>query len=349
LAGIARDIRGGTPENRSGADAPGDSGTMMIRHYQPGDEVAQAHIYNTSAGALPGFKPASAAEIARRYAASDPDPAAKFYAERGGAVVGYAVFNPNGRISYPWCLPGAEDARDPLFAAALAGLSARGAAEAWAAYRGDWAMAGDFLRERGFGLKRTVINFVAPLSDLPRDVPPAGRVIRLLERPDLGVLPALAPEVFPGDAAPESLLRFYSDNPYFGPASLLALRRAEDGAYLAAMVAIANASYADPTRIDPAMPCFRLGALGTENERHKRINGMVSVAFRDESDGRMLLAEAVRRFAAAGLTHVAAQAFSDAPRLVAFYDRCFQRQGSFPVYARPLGAEGEGRPPARSV
>ena len=330
---VTRGPRGRTMALR---DQPQEEDAMIIRHYRPGDEEAQARIYNAAAGALPAFKPASADEIARRYAGSDADPTAKFYAERQGVVAGYAVFNPNGRISYPWCLPDAQELRLPLLEAVLAGLSARGAAEAWAAYRADWGVVRAFLTERGFAVKREMINFIAPLSALPRDPAPADQVIRRLERQEVTALPALGPEIFPGDAAPEPLARFYWDNPYFGPESLLALRRAEDGAFLATTLAIANASYADPTKVDPAMPCFRLGALGTERERHKRINGMFSVVFRDEADARTLLAEAVRRFEQAGLTHVAAQAPSDAPRLVAFYDRYFERQATFPIYARPI-------------
>lgn len=310
---------------------------MFIRHYRPGDEEVQARIYDAAAGGLPGFKPASAAEIARRYAASDPDPAAKFYAERQGTVAGYAVFNPNGRISYPWCVPGAEDLRAPLLEAVLASLAARGAAEGWAAYRGDWSVVGEFLTAHGFAVKREMINYVAALADLPQTPVPADRVVRTLERAEAPAIPALGRELFPGDPAPETLARFYWENPYFGPESLLALRRAEDGEFLATTLAIANAAYADPTQVDPSMPCFRLGALGTETERHKRINGMFSVVFRDEVDGLALLGEAARRFAQAGLKHVAAQAPSDAPRLVAFYDRYFRRQASFPIYARRLG------------
>src|SRR5256885_1024489 len=112
---------------------------MRIRHYQPGDEVAQAWIFNAVAEALPAFKPASADEAARRYRTTDPDPQSKFYAVEGGEVVGYAVFNPNGRVSYPWCRPGSETARAPLLDAMLAAMTARGFPEAWAAYRADWS------------------------------------------------------------------------------------------------------------------------------------------------------------------------------------------------------------------
>ena len=47
---------------------------MQIRSYQPGDELAQARIYNTAAGSLPGFKPAKPEEITRRFHAGDPIP-----------------------------------------------------------------------------------------------------------------------------------------------------------------------------------------------------------------------------------------------------------------------------------
>lgn len=309
---------------------------MILRHYRQGDEDVQARLYNDAADGLPGFKPASVAEIVRRYAAADPDPDAKFYAERDGAVAGYAVLNPNGRISYPWCAADAQDLRAPLLAAVLNALAARGTHEAWAAYRADWAVVRDFFLEHGFRVKREMINYVAPLSALPRVAAPAGQVIGTVARPDLSAIPSLGPEVFPGDADPARLASFYWENPYFESDRLRALRRAEDGAFVAATLAIADASYADPTRIDPAMPCFRLGAFGTEQERHKRINGMFSVVFRDEADAVVLLSDAAATFERAGLTHVAAQAPSDAPRLVAFYDRYFQRQGAFPIYARSI-------------
>src|SRR3954469_22690263 len=112
---------------------------MRIRTYQPGDEVAQAAIYNAAAGPLPRFKPATADEIARRYRSAEADLGTKFYAVDGERIVGYAVFDPNGRVSYPWCLEGSESARDPLLDAVLAAMSERGLPEARAAYRADWS------------------------------------------------------------------------------------------------------------------------------------------------------------------------------------------------------------------
>ena len=79
---------------------------MQIRSYQPGDELAQARIYNVAAGSLPGFKPAKPEEITRRLHAGDADPQTMFYATENSEVVGYAVFGPNGRVSFPWCFAG---------------------------------------------------------------------------------------------------------------------------------------------------------------------------------------------------------------------------------------------------
>src|SRR5262249_37670040 len=57
---------------------------MPIRSYQTGDELAQVRIYNQAAGSLPGFKPGTPEEVARRYAA-DPDAGSRYYAvEEGG-------------------------------------------------------------------------------------------------------------------------------------------------------------------------------------------------------------------------------------------------------------------------
>jgi hypothetical protein len=131
------------------------------------------------------------------------------------------------------------------------------------------------------------------------------------------------------------LTRFFLNNAYFDPSALYVLR---DGSRrtLGLGLAIINPAYADPNKIDAAMPCFRLGAMGTEGERHKRVNGMFACVFSGPEAGEVLLGEAVRRFEQAGLQHAAAQAASDQPALVSFYDRSFQRQGSFPILARRL-------------
>ena len=81
--------------------------------------------------------------------------------------MGYAVFCASGRISYPWCLPGAEDVREPLLEAVLAEMKRRGMPEAWAAYRADWSAVLDFLRSHGFDEKRQMINYLAEVSRMP--------------------------------------------------------------------------------------------------------------------------------------------------------------------------------------
>src|SRR5205823_8591374 len=100
---------------------------------------------------------------------------------------------------------------------------------------------------------------------------------------------------------------------------------------------VVNDRFADPTQVDAAMPCFRFGSFGTERQRHKRLNGLFSAAFRDEADGELLLAWLVAtRARPSGLSLIAAQAASDVPGLCDWYDRYFKRQGSFPMLARRL-------------
>ncbi len=92
------------------------------------------------------------------------------------------------------------------------------------------------------------------------------------------------------------------------------------------------------------MPCFRLGAFGTERERHKRVTGLFSCVFADPADGRLLLSAAAEslfalkeaeshqilgvflfvvddRFADHSQLH-------DAVALCGWYDQFFQRQGA---------------------
>lgn len=307
---------------------------MPIRHYQPGDEEAQAHIFNVAAGPLPKFKPATVDEIRRRYQTIDPDPKSKFYAVEGDKVLGYAVLNPNGRISYPWCLPEAESQRTPLLESVLAELKRRNASEAWVAYRADWQPVVQFFKDHGFSEKRQMINYVAELDRLPESSIPDGWHVEPLSADALPSLISLGAGVLPDDE-PETLQHFFWENPFFGPESLLVLRDQSERMVAGALL-IGNRGFADPTKLDSNMPCFRLGALGTERERHKRVNGMFSCVFETEAAGEVLLAEAARRLRQAGLTHMAAQASSDTPGLCAFYDRYFERQGAFPILRRTV-------------
>ena len=308
---------------------------MLIRNYQPGDEHAQAEIFNTVAGKLPKFKPATAEEIGRRYATSDHDPTSKFYAIVDGRVVGYAVLNPNGRISYPWCLPGGADAQSPLLEAVLKGLGDRGCSQAWATYRADWSTVIEFFKSHGFTQSREFINYVTEVARLPKTTLTPSLKLAPLDRSDAPAVWRLGQGLFEAD--PERLESFYFRNTYFEPDCVYTLKQSSVDSPIGVAVAITNPKYADPTKVDAAMPCFRLGAIGTESDRHKRINGMFSCVFRTDGAGELLLAEAALRFTRARLTHAAAQAPSDRLELVQFYDRYFQRQGAFPILSRRLG------------
>lgn len=307
---------------------------MVIRQYQAGDEEAQARIYNAVAGRLPHFKPATTAEIARRHQVSDSLATSTFYAVEAGAIVGYAVFDRNGRISYPWCLPGHESAQRPLLETVLNAMKDLGLPQAWAAYRADWTTILDDLRAQEFLPSREMINYVADLSSLTHESIPAGYSLANLHRDEIDpLLRWLKEETLENR---EFLTRFFWDNPYFGPESLFAVRRETDAQIVGIALVVQRDGFADPTKLDSAMPCFRLGAFGVERERHKRVNGLFS-CLADAPEVRMiLLAEAVRRLEHVGLKQIATQASTDQPELVAFYDRLFRRQGAFPILSRRL-------------
>ena len=116
-----------------------------------------------------------------------------------------------------------------------------------------------------------------------------------------------------------------------------ALKDAGSGDLRGISLLVLDDRFADPTKIDSSMPCFRLGAFGTESQRHKRVNGLYSCLFVDEHDGDLLLAASLAAISGKHiLNHLAAQAPSDASALCAWYDRHFERQSSFPILSRPL-------------
>jgi hypothetical protein len=313
---------------------------MQIRSYQPGDEFAQARIYNVAAGSLPGFKPAKPEEIARRLHAGDADPQSMFYATENGEVVGYAVFGSNGRVSFPWCSPGAETLQEPLLDTVVANMNRRRLTEAWVTYRADWSPVLDFLHRHNFTQIRSMINYVAETSRLPAlDRLPPTRLITKLERDELPRLATFMPANFGKLDAP-ALGQFFWENPFYAfPDHLLALKDAESGETKGVSLVVLDDRFADPAKIDSSMPCFRLGAFGTESQRHKRVNGLYSCLFVDEQDGDLLLAASLAAISGKStLKHLAAQAPSDAQALCAWYDRHFERQGSFPILSRRLSS-----------
>src|SRR5947208_3502454 len=99
---------------------------MTIRTFQAGDEVAQVSIYNEAAAPLPKFKAATIDEVRRRLRDRDFDPQTRFFALAGGRPVGYATFQNNGRVSFPWCRKGHEALAEPLLEQVLAAMKQRG-------------------------------------------------------------------------------------------------------------------------------------------------------------------------------------------------------------------------------
>jgi hypothetical protein len=167
----------------------------------------------------------------------------------------------------------------------------------------------------------------------------ADSAISVLTVADMPALPALGKGVF-HTANVSALSKYYLQNPYFPAGAAFVLRGRSSGAPMALGVVIANPAYADPTVIDSAMPCYRLGAIGSEGLTTKRVNGLFSFVAPDTGDFNVLaldlLGHATRALDETDVGTLAAQVPSDAPHLVRFYKQYFRRQGSFPVFEREL-------------
>jgi hypothetical protein len=312
--------------------------TLKIRNFEPGDEGAQLRIFNEAAAKLPKFKPATLDEIRRRSRAADFDPNSRLFAMEGGQPVAYASFHGNGRVSYPWCLPGHEALAEPLFQKMLETMQERGIRTAFAAYRGDWNPLLEFFLARGFRQAREMINFVLDLVEMPTPAARRSTTVSPLRPADLPALAALAPGALRTTSTAD-LERHFLHNPYFPPEAVFVLRGSTDGLPSAAGVLIGNAAYANPKQVDASMPCFRLGAFGTEGMQTKRINGLFSFLAKSEDANRLgleLMNHAALRLRNVEIDAFAAQAPSDVPHLLRFYQSHFRRQGSFPVLEREL-------------
>jgi hypothetical protein len=310
---------------------------MKIRNYVPGDEASQVEIYNTAASALPKFKPATVEEVKRRVRSRDFDPGLRFYAEESGRVVGYGVLHANGRASYPWCLPGYKQAAPLLFQEMSETAQRRGLGKLFAAYRGDWPTIHDFFLKNGFVLAREMVNFLMDFLELPTLSNRANAAITAVVPEDIPTLLGLMPDALRVNS-PELLHQHLFKNPYFPPDALFALRNRQGG-ILAAGITIYDPAYANPEVVDAAMPCFRLGAFGTEGMTTKRFKGLFSFLAKSESGlpglALDLLACAANRLRDFDdVTALAAQTASDVPALLTFYQRHFKRQGSFPVFEK---------------
>ena len=311
---------------------------MTIRSFEPGDDAAQVSIYNEAAAELPKFKPATLDEVRRRSRDPNFDRSAYFLALEGGKPVGYASFQRNGRVSYPWCRKGHEGQAGPLFERVLAEMRRRGLPRAFAAYRADWQPQKEFFLAQGFQQAREMFNYALDLAEMPTPSARPSNAVSPLTPADVPAVLALGQGVVRARDAAE-LGRHLFQSPYFPPESALALRGAK-GEVRAAAVLVVGAAYADPRQTDPAMPCFRLGAFGTEGLTTKRVNGLFSFVAADKSDlkplGLDLLGYAAFRLRDTDVETFGAQAPSDAPHLVRFYKEYFRRQGSFPVFEKAL-------------
>jgi len=312
---------------------------MELRHFQKGDEHAQLQIYNSAAAALPKFKPATIVEIQRRTSTRDFDPQSRVYAVKQNQVVGYCTFQSNGRVCYPWCLRGYEDLADALFTRTLDTMRKRGMRKAFCAYRNDWPGINQFFENHGFAKVRDMVNYLLKFDNMPT---PASRVnsqIVAATPDDASEIFALDPSVF-RVSTPEALKEALWRNPYIDADAIFVLRGVT-GAITAAGIFITDAQYADPLMVDASMPCFRLGAFGTEGMTTKRLRGLFSFVAKSDrnlpSIGMDLLSYAAHRLKDDDdISTYAAQVASDAPGLQAFYQRVFEKQGSFPVYERDL-------------
>lgn len=314
---------------------------MHIRHYQPGDEVAQAAIYNAATVNLPRHKPATSEEVLRRCRERGFDPSTRLYAEVDGKVIGYAIFHTNGRVGFPWCHPGHESAAEPLFKAVLKAMKERGIKTAFTAYRSDWSTTKEFFTGHGFELTREMLNFILDQADMPTR--PGRRLNPLtpLRKDDLPAVFEMGAGIIRSRSL-EELEKHLFHNPYFTPDALFVVRNRADQAPLGVGIVVANLTYADPAQVDASMPCFRLGAFGTEGTTTKRLNGLFSFLASNRRDvspvALDLMGHASFQFeeAGGGNTALAAQVPSDAAHLVRFYQSFFRKQGSFPIFERAL-------------
>src|SRR5262249_8344004 len=135
--------------------------------------------------------------------------------------------------------------------------------------------------------------------------------------------------------SPQELAAHLFDNPYFGDDSAFVIR-GQSGTPVAASVLVADPPLPDLRAVDAGMPCFRLGAFGTEGLQWKRLNGVLSFVARPGPEfnplGLELLAHAAARLSQTDLETLAAQVPSDAPHLLRFHEQLWRRQAAFPVF-----------------
>jgi hypothetical protein len=311
---------------------------VNIRTFQPGDERTQAALFNATAFALPGFKPATEDDVKRRTRARGFDQSTRVYAEEAGQIVGYCTLEPSqSRVSYPWCKKGFEAAAAPLFDAILQTARLRGLSKVFAAYRRDWDAMLRFFADHGFAKTREHVNYVAEPVDLPTIANRGGLPIRRLQPADIPALAEMGRGLIRLPA--DKLETYLFSNPYFPVEALLVMEQRGGGEPVAIGIGLESANWADAKKIDSLAPCFRMGAFGTEGLNAKRVNGLFSFVAKPEHAlpaGLGLLHEASQEMTEGSVTSICAQCPSDAPHLMNFYSRYFKEQGRFPIYEREL-------------
>ena len=107
---------------------------------------------------------------------------------------------------------------------------------------------------------------------------------------------------------------------------------------------IDNEACAGVETLDPRAPAYWFGAFGTEGLPAKRVNGLFSFLAPPGKDaqliGQDLLWYGTSRMESNTFDWLAAQVPGDCPHLLAFYERYFQKRGSFPVFERVVGTGG---------
>jgi hypothetical protein len=309
---------------------------MIVRNFLQGDAESEARIYNTAASRLPGFIAATAEDIRRGTSGRSFDANARFYAEDDNRVVAFANFEPHGRVNYPWCLPGHEKMAHVLIASMLRAQAERKIPRAYATLRSDWRDQIEFFEDHEFDRVRDMVNFTQSIGDLPTMFQRPGLDVSILRPGDIRTIEELSPGLLRLRGA--ALSSYLLNNAGIPADAIYVLRK--DGMPRGVGLLIDDASFANVENLDPKAPVFRFGAFGTEGLPAKRVNGLFSFVAAPGKDamliGQDLLWYGTSRMETNTFETLAAQAPSDAPHLLGFYERYFQKQGSFAVLERDL-------------
>ena len=316
---------------------------MLIRHFVPGDAEHMVAVHNAAAAGLPGHRPLTAEEARKRTTGPAFDPGAHVFAEEDRRVVGHAAFDPaTGQVSFPWCRPGFGHAAHPLLTAVLREMARREMPKAFAAYRADWADVWEVFADHDFAKARDVVNYTQSIGDLPTMFQRPGLNITALTAADLPALLEMAPAAL--RLRGDRLAAYFLRNPRFAVDAFFVLRR-KDGGVRGVGLMIDDPALTPVEETDPQAAGFRFGAFGAEGLAAERVNGLFSFLAAPGKDaeliGQDLLWYATSRADTNSFDNLAAQAPGDQPHLTRFYDRYFQRQGSFPVYERAIGIESK--------